>query len=100
MRWAFALEVEFQRPEQEQRVDFVSFATSWSRFVCGAAVVRRRVISFVCSRVHVVGLTKVSYEQMNRLYDTYGDKGFTVLAFPCGQVRQRTSLDSAMRGCC
>lgn len=27
----------------------------------------------------------MSYEQMNRLFDTYGDKGFTVLAFPCGQ---------------
>jgi len=27
----------------------------------------------------------VSYEQMNRLYATYGDQGFTVLAFPCGQ---------------
>lgn len=27
----------------------------------------------------------MSYEQMNRLFDAYGDKGFTVLAFPCGQ---------------
>jgi len=50
-------------------------------------------ISLVINTACLCGLTKDSYAVLQRLYSTYQDKGFTVLAFPSDEFSQEYSTD-------
>jgi len=50
-------------------------------------------ISLVINTACLCGLTKDSYAVLQRLYSTYKDKGFTVLAFPSDEFSQEYSTD-------
>jgi len=50
-------------------------------------------VSLVINTACLCGLTKDSYAVLQRLYATYQDKGFTVLAFPSDEFSQEYSTD-------
>jgi len=54
-------------------------------------------ISLVINTACLCGLTKDSFGVLQRLYSTYNDKGFTVLAFPSDEFSQEYSTDDEIK---